>query len=307
MFQHNEPLYKDYSICASLGTGACAKVYLLRNPIGDKLVCKFFYPTNPNYVRTIYNTEKEYLQRCKNIPNVVQYVDKLILTQGPLHDEILQDMSETDNIQFSKVTRLCGIIMEYVNGLDLFEYLKLHSDKMYKVDNNVEEFTKEFLSQMIPCIKTMHDMNITHGDIKLENIMVYIEDNRPQFKLIDFSFCKDADSYILNGTNGYYPTYSIEKYNSSGFLTLSDLKLMDIFALGVTAYMIIHDMVEPFKRYPKPKDLLYNHKEFIQPNSKSTFLNSIITQMLLYPHKGINKINNMWKWKDSDFFTDNQV
>ena len=78
------------------------------------------------------------------------------------------------------------IIMEYINGGNLFSFVKKR--------RKLSEKTAKFLfKQIIEGIEYIHSKNIVHRDIKLENILIDLKNN---IKICDFGISK-----ILNDKN----------------------------------------------------------------------------------------------------------
>lgn len=73
------------------------------------------------------------------------------------------------------------LVLEYVNGVSLYQYLKSKPTKR-GID---EEVARRFFRQICEAIKYLHGKNIVHRDLKMENIIV---DDRNNAKLIDFGF-----------------------------------------------------------------------------------------------------------------------
>lgn len=71
--------------------------------------------------------------------------------------------------------------MENINGGSLHSLLKSRSDRRLK-----DSEAKRIFSQIAAAIKYCHSKNITHRDIKLENIL--LDSNKENIKLIDFGF-----------------------------------------------------------------------------------------------------------------------
>jgi len=70
--------------------------------------------------------------------------------------------------------------MEYLSGISLNSYLKLQTGH-----KAAEKNSKKIIRALADALKYLHDRNIAHRDIKLENIILN-EDLSP--KLIDFGF-----------------------------------------------------------------------------------------------------------------------
>ena len=117
------------------------------------------------------------------------------------------------------------IVMEYLDGLTLGEYLK--TDEM-DVDTCVE-----IILQVSAALKDIHAVGIVHRDVSPDNIFIC---TNGVIKLIDFDaarFSLDEDrqmTIILKP--GFAPPEQYEKINVQGPWT-------DIYALGATLYYMI--------------------------------------------------------------------
>lgn len=76
------------------------------------------------------------------------------------------------------------MVMEFMGGKDLFEYLEKRS---FKVS---EQRAKEISYQIIKGVKYMHEYSIVHRDLKLENVMMTDDSERAVAKLVDFGLSK---------------------------------------------------------------------------------------------------------------------
>ena len=75
---------------------------------------------------------------------------------------------------FDELTVVKGgiIIYNYIPGIDLWKYLVDKNDKLS------ENLTKRIIRSILIPLKSLHDNNIIHGDIKLENIIC--KNNNPE-------------------------------------------------------------------------------------------------------------------------------
>ena len=87
--------------------------------------------------------------------------------------------------------------MEYCNGGDLYH-------KLLKVEKLSEKNAKRIIKQTLLALKHLHDHNIAHRDLKLENILFIKDDIKSDIKLIDFgiSAILDNPKEIMNATVG---------------------------------------------------------------------------------------------------------
>ena len=86
--------------------------------------------------------------------------------------------------------------MEY----GLFEYLKNGELQNYIFTLKKkfsEEISRKIFYDIIKAVETCHESGVSHGDIKLQNIML---NNNFNIKLIDFGFAKN----IKNGNDDWY-------------------------------------------------------------------------------------------------------
>jgi serine/threonine protein kinase len=74
------------------------------------------------------------------------------------------------------------IVLEYIEGQNLYEYLKPHRcKKIVEIPHILS-----ILKQCVAAIVAIHSAGIFHRDIKLENFMIKFVDGKPVVKLIDF-------------------------------------------------------------------------------------------------------------------------
>ena len=164
---------KDITLLNVLGKGAFGTVYLSRKDGKNE-----FYATKmidramadkPSYFKYFEN-ELRLLKELHH-PNIVH----------------LEDIQRDDKYYY--------IVMEYVNGGSLTDCLKKYKSKYGKAFP--EDIVQYLMKQIVDAIKYIHQRNIIHRDLKLDNIMVkFNSDNdknnlfltRATIKIIDFGF-----------------------------------------------------------------------------------------------------------------------
>ena len=111
-----------------------------------------------------------------------------------------------------------GIIMEYVDGRMLSEFLK---------ENPPMQLRRRVFGQLLEAVAYLHRKSIIHNDLKPENILITHSDNT--IKLVDFGL-SDDDAHYLSKTPGCTPEYaSPELLAHSAPLDVRS----DIYSLGL--------------------------------------------------------------------------
>ncbi len=106
------------------------------------------------------------------------------------HPNVVRYMSFEPSTRYG-----AGILMEYIDGVTLREYMR----EGYDTTHN-----EKIVGELIDAIGYLHKLQLTHRDLKPENIM--ITRNGQNVKIIDFGL-SDADHYAIfkqpAGTVGY--------------------------------------------------------------------------------------------------------
>ena len=112
--------------------------------------------------------------------------------------EILKMLNHPNIVKLEEIKKSIHnyyIIMEYVNGGALSEYLKKYKLKYQKAFP--EEVVQYLMKQIVEALIYIHDRNIIHRDLKLENIMISFDSEKDKeelnmmkakIKIIDFGF-----------------------------------------------------------------------------------------------------------------------
>ena len=140
------------------------------------------------------------------------------------------------------------IVMEYLEHGELFKYIT----NVTKEDNIGfgENFGRLIFSQLLDGLEAMHNLNICHRDIKLNNIL--IGENDYTLKYVDFGMGIEANNKLETflGTPNYAAP---ELHMRRPYYGKSE----DIFSLGVTLFVLVTGRL-PFK-LAVPNDSFYQY------------------------------------------------
>lgn len=205
---------RGYSLGRKIGKGTYATVtlaqYIDNKGQHIKLACKIIDKTKTakDFLQKFFPRELDIITKLDH-PNIIHIHS--ILQRGP------------------KVF----IFMKYAENGDLLDYIKLHGP--------IGELKcKEFFLQILSGISYLHSMNITHRDLKCENILL---SKKMHVKLADFGFAKFcSNSEILSETYCGSAAYAAPEVVSG---TPYDPKIADIWSLGVILFIMLNSSM-PF-------------------------------------------------------------
>ena len=201
-----------YEVKELIGSGGMANVYkavmLGRNgpvPAGTVVAVKVLrqeYTHDPELVRRFKNESKAI--SLFNHPNIVK----------------VYDVSVNDQLQY--------IVMEYVDGMTLREYLNERGGKLTSRE------TVHFISQILKALEHAHANGVVHRDIKPQNIMLL---DNGQLCMMDFGIARisRAENQLLSGkTMGSVHYISPEQAKGDETDCTSD-----IYSVGVMMYEML--------------------------------------------------------------------
>ncbi|KAL7677708.1 hypothetical protein ACOME3_003946 [Neoechinorhynchus agilis] len=141
------------------------------------------------------------------------------------------------------------IVMDYVSGGDLMDYIEVHSHLN-------EQIVKNLFKQLASALKYCHDKCIAHRDIKCDNIL--IDDDGIHIKLADFGFAR----YCYEGNEIHKRCLSCTFCGSLPYsapeiaqrISYDPIK-SDIWSLGVVLFIMIN---KTFPFYDRDFDVMLN-------------------------------------------------
>ncbi len=194
-----------YEIHELLGVGGMAVVYKAYDTIDDRVVAI-------KILKDEFAGNSEFLRRFRNESKAIAVLS---------HPNIVKvyDVSFGDRMQY--------IVMEYVDGITLKEYLDQQKEVKWKE-------AIHFTVQILRALQHAHEKGIVHRDIKPQNIML-LQDGT--IKVMDFGIARFARSETRTMTDkAIGSVHYIAPEQARGDLT--DEKA-DIYSVGVMLYEMI--------------------------------------------------------------------
>ena len=194
-----------------IGQGAFGKVNIGLNVLSGRIVA-------------IKSFDKEKL--VKNSENMKKILYESNLMKNLNHPNI------TKILEMFEDEKYFLIIMEYINGGNLFSFVKKRK--------RLSEKTAKFLfRQIILGIQHIHSKNIVHRDIKLENILIDLNNN---IKICDFGISLILNSlsdklYDKCGTPMYMAPEILLSNKNKGVSYLGPP--VDIWSAGISLYIML--------------------------------------------------------------------
>ncbi len=203
---------KFYKYGRLLGKGAFGKVNLSLHVLTGRLVA--IKSINKSKIKS--ERHKSKIEMEKSIMKTLSSSDYIV------------KMFET----YETKKHIC-IVMEYICAGDLLSYIKKRS----KLSEPIAKF---IFKQIILAIQFIHNHNIVHRDIKLDNILIDLDN---KIKICDFGVSKRINNNEIMYEQCGTPTYiAPEILRGKGYEGYS----VDIWSAGVVLYAMLSGTV-PFK------------------------------------------------------------
>jgi serine/threonine protein kinase/signal transduction histidine kinase len=190
-----------YEVIESLGTGAWANVYKVRDTRSGKYYSlKLFQYLSSKDLYALFPAEEMHHITMIDHPNLSHVVDF-----GHVGDHIYY-------------------ISEFFEGntLNSYKFSRGKLDQVY-----------DLIVQVCYALHALHSQNILHKDLKLENILYGFQNKKLEIKLIDYGFTKidpDRDSQLISGTLPYIAPEVYLRHQASN--------ASDFYSLGVILYRL---------------------------------------------------------------------
>jgi Serine/threonine protein kinase len=241
----------NYELDKKIGEGNYGVVYLGKNLISQEPIAGKSIPMkNPN---------SKLLKQMETEIKVLKSSDCPFIIK-------LHDVLKTQNNIY--------LIMEYCEGGDLENYVKVHG----KVEENI---AKRWLSQLVESFIYLQEKGIMHRDIKLANILLSKQDDTiSDIRVADFGFARFLNENSFAATQLGTPLFMApEIFNNEHYSFKAD-----VWSLGILSYEILTGgPVFCCRTLAQLKKLQQEEIKF--PEYLSENATSLIKNMLNYNHQ----------------------
>ena len=241
---------ENFEIISKLGSGGFSKVYKVKRKIDDQIYAL-------KKVQILGLSEKQKMSSLNEIRVLASINSKYVVN----YKEAFLD---------EKDSSLC-LVMEYADRGDLAN--RIQEQKKKGKYFNEKDIWRVFI-QLVKGLKSLHELEILHRDIKSSNIFLFSDGTA---KLGDLNVCKILSNNVLGHTQAGTPSYAAPEVWMEKPYGLKS----DIWSLGCVLYEII-SLHCPFRGENVVE--LYNKilvGEFSRiPNKFSDDLNWIVLHMI---------------------------
>ncbi|OMJ91757.1 hypothetical protein SteCoe_5658 [Stentor coeruleus] len=210
LFHKTSSLYDDYATIKYLGSGAFSEVMLcLHRPSNEhralKIIKKALIENSHFYTKSELKEAK--IMKILDHPHIIKYF------------ECFEDLN------------CVYVSMEYCQGGDLYSEIK-------KVNKFNEETSAEIMVQLLSAVQYLHEKNIVHRDLKLQNLLLGQNSNNIDVKIADFgSACWLSGNFKAFGYFGT-PAFQAPEV-MKGFYD----EKVDIWSCGVILYALLQGKI----------------------------------------------------------------
>ena len=214
-----------YRVNGELGGGGFGKTYELINRTGETKVLKVLINKHPKAIE-LFQREAEVLQ-ILNHPGIPKVEPDGYFVYFPKNSQ----------------EELHCLIMEKIEGLDLYKYLRQRDNR--PID---EKLAIEWLKELTVILQQVHNQNFFHRDIKPPNIMLRFDGG---LALIDFGTARQVTgTYVAKQAAGEVTGIISSGYTPPEQMNGQAMQQSDFFALGRTFVYLLtardpNDFYEP--------------------------------------------------------------
>eukprot|EP00210_Caulerpa_lentillifera_P007240 g6927.t1 len=244
-FQTNASLSDHYSLGRVLGVGGFAVVRVAKDKrTGQKYACKIIMLPKGDRIT------RDQVSRYSHNQNPVSNFHRCFIFSQEVFQEIeIASRANHPNIvsvkEFYISDKKASLVMDYLEGGMVLDSLLNSKDCRYTEDD-----ARGVIKQVLQGLQYLHQRNVAHRDLKLENLLLARKNDLSQIKIVDFGLSKhtkDRMSSVLGTPQFVSPemlSRSQKKYDNS----------VDLWSAGVLLYIFLSGF-PPF--YDKNEQTLF--------------------------------------------------
>lgn len=219
LLEEGQKIRDTYEVERFLGEGAFAEVYRVKHRYLGRQAMKVFKQVGMDQAGILKLMDEAILLSRIGHPNIVRVFDANVFETG---------------------RGACGFFtMENVSGGSLDKFWRSHGAQLIPI-----ETTLDLIRQVCRGLTVAHGTKppVIHRDIKPQNILIGYENDGLRARLSDFGLAKSVNPLtLLASAAGTLAFKAPETFQSK----YSDSRLGDIWAMGVTVYLLLTDQL-PF-------------------------------------------------------------
>ena len=209
----------------SLGGGGFGTAFLAIDMTNDEFcVIKVLHCLTPK-TQELFKREANQLKQLGNHPQIPKFLDYFE-----------EDLRSNHKYLF--------LIQEYIEGQPLSKLIQKNKNTFN------EQQIREFLIDILPTIKFIHESDVIHRDIKPDNIIRRNQDGK--FVLIDFGSVKEFNYTNINQTATGIYTHG---YAANEHIRGKAIPASDLYSLGAACIYLLTG-IEPSEIYDSYNDCL---------------------------------------------------
>ena len=274
--------FNDYKIITQLGQGTFGKIYLVQDKNNELFSMKKIILSEELDVQSVINEYK----MCQKLK----------------HSNVVKILGIYNN-KLDKTTYVVYVLME-VGLTDWEKEIRKYNDKGLEY---TEKELIEIIKQLSSVLSFLQKNNISHRDIKPQNILVF---KNNIYKVADFGEAKQIDTiaknlinYSLRGTELYMSPLLFNGLRTGQIDIKHNLFKSDVYSLGLCVLYACVTNNKPLYEIRKYVDM-FNVKKFLDKLLKGKYSHkfiSLLTSMLEIHEKNrpdfVELEKTMQKWK----------
>jgi len=234
-------VFKYYEIVKTLGEGSMGSVNAVRRK--DDKAGGSAYPKGPflwnSAPKSVVEESHKKTYALKSI--ILSRVSTEFL------DELRNEIIVLQSLDHPNIVKAYEV---YENKVNIYLVLEnCTGGDLYSRGPYSEKYSAKIIGKLLSAILHMHNHNITHRDLKFENVMFESNAEDAEIKLIDFGLAKKCDpkksKYMSAGVG---TIYTIAPEIFSGVYTSQ----VDMWSIGVMTYMLLSSS-KPFHEKRKSR------------------------------------------------------